>query len=222
MAEAPRTALLIGGTGLVGSHCLTQLLRDPTYGRVVALVRRPLPLTDAKLVAQVVDFDQVGEVDLPRVDDVYCTLGTTIRRAGSRAAFHRVDHDYVVALARRSAERGASQFILVSALGANPHSSVFYNRVKGETERDVAALPFRAVHILRPSLLVGERSEHRPLEHVSIWIFTALAPLLVGPARRYRPIPAELVARAMLAVARLGESGTHVYQSDRIAALGAR
>lgn len=220
-AERQRTALLVGATGLVGSHCLTQLLADPEYARVVALVRRPLPLTDPKLDARIVEFDRLEEADVPRADDVYCTLGTTIRRAGSAAAFRRVDHDYVVALARRAAALGASQFVLVSAVGADPRSAVFYSRVKGDTERDVAALPFRAVHILRPALLVGERSEHRPLEHLGIGMFTLLAPLLVGPARKYRPITAEAVARAMIAATRRGGEGTHIYQARELDALGA-
>ncbi len=218
--DAQRTALLAGGTGLVGSHCLTQLLRDPAYTRVVALVRRPLPLTDPKLEARVVEFDRLDERDIPRAEDVYCSLGTTIRRAGSREAFRRVDHDFVVALARHSAARGASRFMLVSSIGADPRSAVFYNRVKGETERDVSAVPFRAVHIMRPSLLVGERSEHRWLEDVSIRLFSMLAPLLVGPARKYRPIPAEIVARAMVVLAHRADQGVHVHESDRIAELG--
>lgn len=221
MGEPARTALLAGATGLVGSHCLGQLLRDPTYVRVVAVVRRPLPLTDPKLDAVIVDFDRLAEADLPRADDVFCALGTTIRRAGTRDAFRRVDHDYIVALAHRSAARGAAQFVLVSAIGANAHSLVFYNRVKGETERDVAAVSFGAVHFLRPSFLVGERSDHRSLEHLAIGAFTALAPLMVGPARKYRPIAAETVARAMRAVAREGRPGPHIYESDRIARLGA-
>ena len=220
MADAARTALLAGATGLVGSHCLSQLLSDPAYGRVVAVVRRPLPLSDPKLDTRVVDFDRLAAADLPPVDDVYCALGTTIRRAGSRDAFRRVDHDYVVALARRAAERGATRFLLVSAIGANPGSPVFYSRVKGETERDVAAVSFDAVHVLRPSFLVGERSERRPRERLMIVLFTGVAPLLVGPLRRYRPIPAEAVARAMRAVARSGRSGILVYESDRIAQLG--
>lgn len=222
MPDATRTALLAGATGLVGSHCLSQLLSDPAYGRVVAVVRRPLPLNDPKLDTRVVDFDGLAAADLPHVDDVYCTLGTTIRRAGSRDAFRRVDHDYVVALARRAAERGAARFVLVSAIGADARSLVFYSRVKGETERDVAAVSFEAVHLLRPSLLVGERSEHRSGERLMIALFSGVAPLLLGPLRRYRPVAAEVVARAMRAVARSGGSGILVYESDRIARLGER
>jgi uncharacterized protein YbjT (DUF2867 family) len=222
MPDATRTALLAGATGLVGSHCLSQLLSDPAYGRVVAVVRRPLPLNDPKLDTRVVDFDRLAAADVPPIDDVYCALGTTIRRAGSRDAFRRVDHDYVVALARRAAERGAARFVLVSAIGADARSLVFYSRVKGETERDVAAVSFDAVHLLRPSLLMGERSEHRSGERLMITVFSGLAPLLLGPLRRYRPIAAEVVARAMRAVARSGGSGILVYESDRIAQLGER
>jgi len=222
MPEAARTALLAGATGLVGSHCLSQLLSDPACGRVVAVVRRPLPLSDPKLDARVVEFDRLAAADLPPVDDVYCALGTTIRRAGSRDAFRRVDHDYVVALARRAAERGAPRFMLVSAIGADARSRVFYSRVKGETERDVAAVTFDAVHLLRPSFLVGERSEHRPGERLMIGLFSGVAPLLVGPLRRYRPIAAAVVARAMRVVARHADRGTHVHESDRIAELGER
>lgn len=221
MPDATRTALLAGATGLVGSHCLSQLLRDPLYDRVVVVARRPLPMNDPKLDTRLVDFDRLADADLPPADDVYCALGTTIRRAGSRDAFRHVDHDYVVALARRSADRGASRFVLVSALGANPRSSVFYSRVKGETERDVASVGFDAVHLLRPSLLTGERSERRPRERLAIAVFTRIAPLLVGPLRRYRPVAAEVVARAMRAVARGDDRGTHVHESDRLAALGA-
>jgi uncharacterized protein YbjT (DUF2867 family) len=132
-----------------------------------------------------------------------------------------VDHDYVVALARRAAERGAARFLLVSSLGADPRSPVFYSRVKGETERDVVAVAFEAVHILRPSLLVGERTEHRPGERIAMVLFGGVAPLLAGPLRRYRPIPAEVVARAMRAAARRPDRGAHVHDSDRLAAMGA-
>jgi len=221
MPDATRTALLAGATGLVGSHCLSQLLSDAAYGRVVAVVRRPLPMNDPKLDTRVVDFDRLAAADLPPVDDVYCALGTTIRRAGSRDAFRRVDHDYVVALARRAAERGAARFVLVSAIGADARSLVFYSRVKGETDRDVVSVGFDAVHLLRPSFLVGERSQNRPGERLMIRLFSGLAPVLIGPLRRYRPIAAAAVARAMRVVALRDDRGVHVHESDRIALLGA-
>lgn len=214
-----RTALIAGASGLVGGHCLSQLLRDPAYARVIALARRPLA-PGPKLETRIVDFDRLDAAALPRVDDVYCALGTTIRRAGSQAAFRRVDHSYVVTLARRAAAAGAAQFLLVSALGASPRAPVFYSRVKGEAERDVATLPFQAVHVFRPSFLTGERAEHRPGERIGIAVFRAIAPLLLGPLRKYRPIAAGTVARAMRAAAHRGGAGLQVYESDAIERMG--
>jgi len=149
---------------------------------------------------------------------VYCCLGTTIKKAGSQDAFRRVDHDYVVALAQAAKQAGARRFLLVSALGANPRSHIFYNRVKGEVERDVSAVAFAAVHIFRPSLLLGERAESRPLERLGTLAFGVLAPLLVGPLRPYRPIAAEAVAQAMVRAA-LGEgTGVRVHYYDEMTA----
>jgi uncharacterized protein YbjT (DUF2867 family) len=223
MPDTARTALVAGATGLVGGQLLRQLLADPAYTRVVALVRRPLDERDPKLEARVVDFARLTPAELPRADDAYCALGTTMRRAGSRAAFRAVDHDAVLALARAAATAGAgaSQFLLVSALGANPASRNFYLQVKGEAERDVAALPFRAVHVFRPSLLTGARAEFRAAERIGIILATAVAPLMVGGLRRYRPIAADVVARALRAAARHGGTGVIVYESERIAGLGA-
>ncbi len=200
---APRIALLAGASGLVGGHCLRLLLAEPAYGRVIALGRRALPLQHAKLEQKL---------------DVYCCLGTTIKKAGSQDAFRRVDHDYVVALAQAAKQAGARRFLLVSALGANPRSHIFYNRVKGEVERDVSAVAFAAVHIFRPSLLLGERAESRPLERLGTLAFGVLAPLLVGPLRPYRPIAAEAVAQAMVRAA-LGEgTGVRVHYYDEMTA----
>ena len=214
---APRTALLAGASGLVGGHCLRLLLAEPTYGRVIALGRRALPLQHPKLEQKLVDFAHIADL-VPRVDDVYCCLGTTIKKAGSQAAFRRVDHDYVVALAQAAKQAGARRFLLVSSLGANSRSRIFYSRVKGEAERDVSAVPFKAVHIFRPSLLLGERAESRPLERLGSVAFGALAPLLAGPLRPYRAIPAETVARAMVRAA-LGEAtGVRIHYYDEMTA----
>lgn len=215
-----RTAWIAGATGLVGGQLLDQLLADPAYGRVIALGRRALDRSHAKLDARVVAFDQLDLVDLPRPDEVYCTLGTTIRRAGSQDAFRRVDYDFVLALARRAVALGAGQFLVVTAIGASPRSRIFYSRVKGEVERDTAALPFRAVHVFRPSFLDGDRAESRPGERIGLAVFRVIAPLLVGPARKYRAIAAVTVARAMRSAALSGASGLRVYESDEIARLG--
>ncbi|HXF96412.1 MAG TPA: oxidoreductase [Gemmatimonadales bacterium] len=215
------SALLAGATGLVGGHLLRLLLEHPRYERVTALVRRGLPVSHRKLLQREVSFDQLAELgSVPRADDVFCCLGTTMSKAGSREAFRRVDYTYVVELARLASEQHARQFLLVSALGADPASRVFYQRVKGEAEEAVRHLRFSAVHIFRPSLLVGRRNEFRPAERVGIAVARLISPVLVGSLRRYRPIDAATVARAMIRVALDGSRGVHVFGSDRIQELG--
>lgn len=222
MPAPSRSALLLGATGLVGGHCLQALLADPAWGRVTVLGRRRLPVQHAKLEQRVVDFERPGDhADAFAADDVFCCLGTTLRAAGSREAFRRVDHDYVLAAARLAAERGARRFLLVSALGADAGSRVFYSRVKGEVERAVAALPFAAVVVARPSLLTGERAESRPLETLGRRLAPVLRLLLVGPLRSYRPIAAAAVARALVRLAQEAPDGLRVVESAELAALGA-
>ncbi len=215
-----RTALLVGATGLVGGHCLERLLDDNAYGQVAVLGRRELGTTHRKLVQRVVDFNRLAELgDVPRVDDVFCCLGTTVKHAGSEEEFRRVDLTYVHELAQLATRHRSSQFLLVSALGADRQSRVFYNRVKGEVEDAVRKLPFDGVHIFRPSLLVGERRESRPGEQFAILAGRALGFVFVGPLGRYRPIAARAVAVTMVRTATDAARGVHVYESDRIRAL---
>jgi uncharacterized protein YbjT (DUF2867 family) len=217
-----KTALIAGATGLVGRHCLARLLDEPAYGRVIALVRRPLPHTDAKLDQQVVDFDRLGlaGTEFPAADDVFCCLGTTMKTAGSKAAFRQVDFVYVVSLASQALGRGAKQFLLVSSLGANAQSAIFYSRVKGETEAAIAALPFEGRQIFRPTILLGERAEVRKGERTGIAVMRGVSFAMVGPLRKYRPVAAGTVARAMVRVALQAPRGVNIYRSDAIARLG--
>ncbi len=217
-----RSALLAGATGLVGGHCLELLLQDDAWQQVAVLGRREIGTTHRKLVQRVVDFDRLAELgDVPRVDDVFCCLGTTLKRAGSEAAFRRVDFTYVHELAQLASRQRADQFLLVSAMGANSRSRVFYNRVKGEAEEAVRTLAFDGVHIFRPSLLLGERRESRPGERLAILAGRALGFLFVGPLGRFRPIAARVVAAAMIRTAKDATRGVHVYESDRIRGLAA-
>jgi uncharacterized protein YbjT (DUF2867 family) len=207
-----RRAWLAGATGVIGGYCLDALLADADCAAVHAFVRRPLARSDAKLTAHVVDFDRLAETQAPpAVDDAYCCLGTTMEKAGSQAAFERVDHDYVVAFAELALRAGAKQFLLVSAVGANAHSMFYYNRAKGRAEDGVQALGFHCVHIFRPSLLLGPREEQRPLEALSKSIAPAFAPLMQGPLAIYRPMHARDVARRMVEVAKENRSGRHVH-----------
>lgn len=218
-----RTALVAGASGLVGGHVLRLLLEDRGYDRVTTLARRELPLAHPKLTQRRVDFEHLAQLaDFPRVHDVFCCLGTTLKQAGSADAFRKVDLTFVVELGRVAARHRASQFLVVTALGADPGSRVFYSRVKGEAEAAVRRLAFDGVYIFRPSLLLGARPEHRPGERLAALVAPLVSWALVGPLARYRPIRAAALARAMVRVARDTTGGVQVYESDAIERLAAR
>ena len=211
-----RTALIAGATGLTGKHLLEFLLADARYASVHALVRKAALQPHPKLSEHVIDFESPSK--LPKADDAFCCLGTTIRQAGSQAAFRKVDFDYIVNFATAAKTAGVKRFLVVSALGANAKSGVFYNRVKGEMENALKAMNFESLHIFRPSFLLGERAEARAGERLGIKVFSALAPLMIGPARRVRPVEAKTVARAMVLAANGDSLGVKVTESDEIAA----
>ena len=210
-----RSALVAGGTGLVGSKLVDDLLADADYDQVHLLVRRPSGRANAKLREHVVDFNKLATFAWPKVTDAYCCLGTTIKAAGSQAAFRAVDYDYPLAFARGVLQHGAQQFLFVSAMGADSQSKVFYSRVKGELESAVAALGFGAAIAFRPSLLAGERAEHRLGERLAL---TLLRPVGWLVPARYRPVADTTVARAMVNYAKRGMAGFHVVASDAIQA----
>ncbi|GAC1633102.1 MAG: oxidoreductase [Nevskia sp.] len=208
-----RTALIAGATGLVGSSLLTQLLAHPGYGQVRVLGRRAPALSHAKLVfvpSTLENLDALPGASLA-VDDVYCCLGTTTAKAGGRAGLERVDYHMVVGLARAAQAQGAKQFLVVSAAGASGKSPAFYSRVKARMEQAVAAAGYATVHIVRPSLLLGARSESRPAEALAQKIAPLLAPFCIGPLRKYRPITGNDVAAAMIALANAGAAGVQVH-----------
>ena len=211
----PKSAIVAGATGLVGSRLLAALLADPDYDTIHALVRRPLGIANAKLREHPVDYGRLNEMAWPVADDVFCCLGTTIRVAGSQAAFREVDYAYPLATARAAQLKGAKQFLFVSAMGADARSSVFYSRVKGELEAAIAALGYRAAIAFRPSLLAGDRREHRLGERVALMV---LQPLRWLVPRKYRPVADEAVARAMVAFAKRSLAGFLVVPSDAIQA----
>jgi uncharacterized protein YbjT (DUF2867 family) len=217
-----RTAVVAGPTGLVGSRLLDILLREPQYRRVVALSRRALE-PEPRLEVVDADYDRLDHV-LAKVTsadgpiDVFCCLGTTIGRAGSKEAFRRVDRDYVLALGRWAFGARAHRMIVISAAGADPASSVFYSRVKGETERDLAALRLRSLVIVRPSLLSGQRDEFRLGERLALIAarpFRGLIPAGV------RPIDAADVAQAMVDAA-LADAPPAVIDSAVMQGAGSR
>lgn len=219
-----RTALIAGASGLVGGLLLKRLLAAPQYERVMAVTRRRLVIEDTKLRQIALDFDTLDTAlaGIERVDDAFCALGTTIRKAGSEGEFRKVDHDYVLAFARAAKQAGARRFLLVSAIGANSRSRIFYSRVKGETEEAVAALGFPAFHVFRPGLLLGARSERRPAEAVFMALTPLINPLLQGPAKIYRGISADAVAAAMIEAAKTPPAGRRLHTYAGMISLAAK
>jgi len=212
-----RTALLLGASGLVGSFCLQALLETPAYQSVISVARRALPdVTHPRLEQRVLPLETFGSLELPPVQDVFCALGTTIRKAGSQQVFRQVDYELPLAAAKHAIKFGAEQFILVSSVGADSKSGNFYLRTKGELEDALQALPFKAVHFLRPSLLLGERRESRSLESMAIAAARLLQFLFAGPLRRYHPVHAMTVGRAMISAARANGNDCSIYEYDEI------
>lgn len=206
--------LLAGATGLVGSHVLAQLLAAPECSAVVAPTRRALDVVHAKLDNPLVDFEQLpAQAPWWHADAVICALGTTMKQAGSREAFRRVDHAYPLAIARLARQHGANAFALNSALGADPRSRVFYNRVKGELERDLQALGYPSLALVRPGLIGGARAQPRAAERLAGALLHVLGPLL---PRRYRINPAVRVAVALVDSALRPQPGCHVIGSERL------
>jgi len=209
-----RKALLVGASGLVGRALLARLLAEPGYGEVHALLRRPIAdwPQHPRLHTQQVDFTALPK--LPPLDDAFIALGTTLKQAGSQAAFRAVDFDAVLASARAARAAGAKALCLVSALGADAKSTVFYSRVKGEAERALQGLGFERLVIARPSLLLGDRAAlgqpGRAGEGVATRLLRPLAGLL---PRAVRPIAAADVARALVAAAQQLQPGVHILNS---------
>jgi uncharacterized protein YbjT (DUF2867 family) len=206
--------LLLGATGLVGSHVLDMAIADERIDEVIAPTRRPIP-EQPGLVAPLVDFDSLPE-DAPwwRAEAVVCALGTTMRKAGSRKAFCRVDHHYPLQAARIARGHGVPTFVLNSAMGADPHSRYFYNRVKGELERDLRQAGFESLTFVRPGLISGEREEFRLAERVAEVALKAAAPVL---PRKWRVNPAQHIALAMLEAAVEGRAGERTVESRELA-----
>ena len=209
-----KTALLAGATGLIGSQLLPLLLASERYDKVIVVGRKSVPTIHPKLVQVITELDKLEDARLKLIaDDVYCCLGTTMAQAGSQAAFFKVDFSYVVQLAALAAGNFAAQFLVVSSMGADAESRVYYSRVKGEMEAAVRQAPFRAVHIFRPSLLLGERAAPRLGERLGAVVLGALRQLLRGPLRKYRPVAGAAVAAAMLRAAREDGSGVQVHEA---------
>lgn len=212
---------MLGATGLIGQQCLQELLKEDAYAEVVSLGRRDLPLKHPKLRQHAVDFNRPDTfADLTKADDVFSCIGTTKRKTPSETDYRKIDFDIPLAVAKLAVKNGAKRLLVVSSVGADPKSSVFYTRLKGELEQALSQLSFEAGHLFRPSFLLGNRAESRPAEALMLGVLPLLSPLLIGPLRPYRAIKAETVAKAMVRAALIGTPGVQFHEFDSIASLG--
>lgn len=209
-----RSALVAGSTGLIGGQLLELLLNDNHYSSVVAISRKSLAITNPKLRNVVCEL---GDLSTHRyqlkADHIFCCLGTTIKKAKSRENFRSVDFEGPLALAKISKELGTLKFLLISSLGANKNSGIFYNQVKGEVEEAIAQVGFSSFHILRPSLLLGNRQEERTGEDAAK-LFYKIFGFLVP--KKYQAIESSKVAKAMLALAKQEQTGNFIHESNEL------
>ena len=212
-----KTAIVVGGSGVVGGHLLNYLLASNNYSRVISLGRRKLDIKSEKLEQYIIDFDKFGTyAPLLQGDDLYLALGTTMAKAKSRENFRKVDFSYPLNISKAAMDNGVNQLMLVSSVGADAESLIFYTKVKGELEDAIKQLNFWSIHIFRPSILLGERPESRAGESIAKVIGKGLDFVLGGLLTKYKPVEAETVAKAMVAKAQELQPGIHVYPSHWI------
>lgn len=211
-----KTALVIGATGLVGKQVLNYLLASPIYNQIKILTRRATGIQHEKLDEIFFDFDK-PDASLVKADDIFCCLGTTIKKAGSEEAFKKVDFQYPLQIGRLGKLNGASKYMIVSSMGADSKSFIFYNRVKGEIERELTDLHYDTLHILRPSLLLGDRGgEARLGEKIGEVLAKILDPVMLGPLKKYAAIDSAKVARGSVELAQLPEKGVFIHNSAEL------
>ncbi|MEC1178669.1 NAD(P)H-binding protein [Metasolibacillus meyeri] len=213
-----RSAIVVGATGLVGSELIKQLCESDEYVAITVIARRALDYSHPKLVVQIREFDALAESDMEFAHEIFCCLGTTIKKAGSREIFEKIDVEYPVQIAAMAKNRGIQHMIVISAMSANEKSFAYYNRVKGKMEKELIDIDLPQLSIVRPSLLVGNRSEFRLGEKMGAAVLAVLNPLLIGPLKLYRSIKAEQVALAMMVIALHGKkSKVAIYSSNELA-----
>ncbi len=216
-----KTALIIGGTGLIGNELLHLLLDSSDYNKVIAFSKREMQIDHPKLSVEIIDFDKPETyADLVQGDDFFCTIGTTIKKAGSKEAFRKVDYQYPKQFATIAIEHGINQFLLISSLGADANSGNFYLKTKGEIQSFLKDSEFASVSIVQPSLLLGDRKEFRFGEQAGAIVMKAFSFLLFGSLNKYKPIQSDTVARALFVLAQKKDSGFNIYQSDGLEELG--
>ncbi|UPW83533.1 NAD(P)H-binding protein [Lysinibacillus sp. Ag94] len=215
-----RAAIVVGATGLTGTSLVEQLCENDEYISVTVIARRALAFTHPKLEVKIRNFDTLEEKDIEFAHELYCCLGTTMKKAGSREEFEKVDFEYPLTIASLAKNRGIPHMLVITAMGANESSPFYYNRVKGKLEHDLMELGLQRLSIIRPSLLVGDREEFRFGEKAGEKALKLVKPLLVGPLKRSRAIEASQVAKAMIIIALYGnKQSVTIYPSQELAKL---
>lgn len=214
-----KTAVVLGATGLVGHQLVLGLLQDEYFAKIRILVRKPIDIHHLKLEMQVVNFEDEHDLatKIGKGDFIFCCVGTTRKKVGGdRTAYRKVDYDIPMNTARIGIQKGYSQYVLISAVGANAFAGNFYLQLKGSLEEDIMPFPYKSIHIFRPSMLVGKREDFRFGERIGIAISQAISILLIGSLRKYKPVRAGTVAQAMTASVKQVPNGVNIYEYDEL------
>lgn len=215
-----KIAVLFGATGLIGNFCLRRLLVHQAYEKVISIGRSQIKATHPKLIHYEVDMSNTDNYrHLMRGDDLFIALGTTMKQAGSKEKFYEIDHDLVFNVAKTGSLQGMNQLIFVSSIGADNKSLIYYLKVKGELENNVRRLPYWAIHIMRPSLLLGDREEQRPIEKIAGIVGRAFHQMPGSIVADLAPIDADEVAKAMVQAAQGFKQGAHIHHGSEIVRL---
>ena len=212
-----KKALVIGASGLIGRNLVFELLKSNLYEKVIVIARKDLIIKHAKLELHLTEFDKLEDFkQFMAADDVFCCLGSTKAKTPDLNSYRKVDYEYPLHIAKLALEKGAKQFLLVTAMGADIKSALFYNKTKGEVEAAISAINYLSLQIFRPALLLGSRNEYRPIERVTQAIFRVLNPLLFGPFRSLKAIDGTVVAKAMLKAANQENKGIRIWLNPEI------
>lgn len=209
-----KTALIVGASGVVGRELIKLLSEDERYAHIIVWARRPLSFSHPKLTTQIIDFEKLSQQKLSKVDEVFCALGTTFKKAGTKENFLRVDVQYPTEIAKLAKAAGVARFILISALGANLHAKIFYSRAKGTVEQNLRNLHFPSLHIVRPSLIIGQRNDFRLGEKLFEHLFHCLPKHWL---QSYRPMTGKEIAQIMIEQTQSSQLGEMVYSPQKIA-----